>query len=146
MFKKRINKYGLPVSVSHCLLLILEFCISGFWGIVQITVHKQGPPFICLAKNLQILRDDKNGLHYICLGWNLQTLESDQTFSVPSIKELIFAHCNFHGSECSHILWTIYLVNLSVGWLFFFFFLIAYSDSQIFFSIRMEPVLTFSKK
>jgi hypothetical protein len=42
--------------------------------------------------------------------------------SVPSIKELIFPHCNFHGSESSHISGTIYLVNLSVGWFFFFFF------------------------
>ncbi len=37
---------------------------------------------ICLAKNLQILGGDKNGLHCICLGWNLQTLELDQVFQV----------------------------------------------------------------
>jgi hypothetical protein len=62
-----------------------KICVSGFWGIEQNTVHKWGPTFhlfreeaphvgdvahitICLAKNLQILGGDKNGLHCICLG------------------------------------------------------------------------------
>jgi hypothetical protein len=42
---------------------------------------------ICLAKSLQILGGDKNGLHYICLGWNLQTLELVQP---PEVLQIIF--------------------------------------------------------
>jgi hypothetical protein len=97
---------AVPASVYLALSSSLpKFCVSGFRGIVQNTVQKRGAHVsfvyvgdvahitICLAKNLQILRGDKNDLLGICLGSNLQTLESDQTFSVPNVKEFIFPNC-----------------------------------------------------
>jgi hypothetical protein len=42
----------------------LKSCNPMDWNVAHLT--------ICLAKNLHILRGDKNGSHHICLGWNLQ--------------------------------------------------------------------------
>ncbi len=88
-------------------------------GTVQNAVHKWGPAFIglgkklqmlemtqascnpmdwnvahitiCLVKNLHILGGDKNGSQSHLPRMELaKTLESGQTFSIPSIKKLIF--------------------------------------------------------
>jgi hypothetical protein len=70
---------------------------------------------ICLAKNLQILRGDKNDLLCICLGWNLQTLESDQTFSVPNVKEFIFPNCMGLNVVIYYVL-SIWLISVVAGY------------------------------
>ncbi len=127
----------LPGSALHCLLLLQNLCFRVLRDCTKYC-SQVGPTFdlfreeapnvgdvahitICLAKNLQILGGDKNGFCCICLGWNLQTFEPTKLLVFQVLKEFILPNCNFRGSEYGHILCTIYLINVSVGWLSTFF-------------------------